>query len=165
MKIREIKVLYQEYEHLSDCEPEDRRLVEHARKALENSYAPYSMYQVGAAIELSNGEILSASNQENVAYPSGICAERTVLFYAQSKYPEASVKAIAVTAVFNGEPLSEPVTPCGACRQVMAEYEARHQTKMKIIMASNSGKVYITYGIESLLPLLFKADNLKKIKK
>jgi cytidine deaminase len=99
-----------------------------------------------------------------VAYPSGICAERTVLFYAQSKFPKASVKAIAVTALFNGTALNEPVTPCGACRQVMSEYEARHGEMMKIIMASDSGKVYITHGIESLMPLLFKADNLRKKK-
>lgn len=164
MKIREIKVSYEEYDHLSECNPEDILLIERAKEAIHNSYAPYSLYQVGAAIELSNGEILSAANQENVAYPSGICAERNVLFYAQSKYPDAYVKAIAVTAVFNGSPLSEPVTPCGACRQVMAEYETRHGFSMKIIMASDSGKVYITHGIESLMPLLFKADNLRKKK-
>jgi len=164
MKIREIKISFDEYDHLSECNPEDRQLIERAKEAIENSYAPYSLYQVGAAIELSNGEILTAANQENVAYPSGICAERAVLFYAQSKFPHASVKAIAITAVFNGSALSEPVTPCGACRQVMAEYEARHSSRMKIIMASDSGKVYITNGIDSLMPLLFKADNLKKRK-
>ena len=136
--------------------------MESATKAIENAYAPYSAFKVGAAVLLENDEIITGNNQENVAYPSGLCAERVALFYAASIYPEVTVKTIAVTASAVHFDLSEPVTPCGSCRQVMSETENRFESPIRIIMRGESGKIYITKGINNLLPLMFHAEELKK---
>ena len=140
----------------------DRELLELAVKACDSSYSPYSTFRVGAAVRMANGEFLSGSNQENAAYPSGLCAERVVLFYAQAKYPGIAAEAIAVYARTDEFKLDRPVTPCGACRQVIAEHESRYGTKTRVIMGGANGSVVITEGIENLLPLMFQLDQLKK---
>jgi cytidine deaminase len=117
---------------------------------------------VGAAVLLDNGKIFTGNNQENVAYPSGICAERVALFYASSQYPDIPVKAIAISARARGFKINSPVTPCGSCRQVMAETENRFQQKMKLIMRGENGKINVVDGIKNLLPLMFRAEELKK---
>jgi cytidine deaminase len=106
--------------------------------------------------------IVTGNNQENAAYPSGLCAERVALYFAQSKYPGNAVECIAITAHSPSFEIDEPVPPCGACRQVMAEYEDRHTKPMRVIMAGTAGKVIIADGMEHLLPLRFNADKLKK---
>jgi cytidine deaminase len=153
---------YQEYNDISELATEDNQLFNEAKKALESSYAPYSAYHVGAAVLLENGEVVLGSNQENAAYPSGLCAERVALFYAFSKFPAVPVKAIAITAKAKNFIINKPITPCGSCRQVMAESENRHQNQLKLILGGETGKVFIVRGIRNILPLTFSANELKK---
>jgi cytidine deaminase len=138
--------------------------MELAIKATDFAYAPYSTFRVGAAVLLKNGKIFTGNNQENMAYPSGLCAERVALFYAASQYPDVAVKAIAVTAHASDFEIDHPVAPCGACRQVMAETENRSQEKMRLIMMGEKGKVQIIEGVDNILPLMFHEENLKKKK-
>ena len=123
MEKKYIRINYAEYTSKSELELQDRELLDKAIEATGTSYAPYSSFNVGAAVKLSNGEIICASNQENAAYPSGLCAERTALFYAHAKYPAESVVAIAVVAKSSGEITKGLTYPCGACRQVLYEFQ------------------------------------------
>lgn len=130
-------------------------LVATAVEATERAYAPYSNFHVGAAIRLDNGETVSGSNQENVAFPSGTCAERTTCYYAHSRYPEAKFEAIAVAARnAGGELVDEPVAPCGACRQALLQYEmlAGHNVEVYLVGAT---QVYKLPSVRSLLPFAF----------
>lgn len=141
MTSKEIKIAYIEYESIDQLEAQDRKLAEAAIEATEGSYAPYSGFNVGAAVRLDNGEIIKGSNQENAAYPSGICAERTAMFYAAATYPENAIEAIAVTASHNGILCGNPATPCGACRQVMAQYQTKGGKPMAIILVGDRKSV------------------------
>ncbi len=133
----------------------DRALVDAARSMTLNSYAPYSKFSVGAAILLDNGVTVTGSNQENAAYPSGTCAERTAAYYANANYPEARFKAIAVAARdTSGEEVATPIPPCGACRQALAEYEKLAAGDVKVILAGREA-IYILPSVKSLLPLAF----------
>ena len=111
-----------------------QRLINKAKEQVDKAYAPYSGFKVGAAVELENGELLAGSNQENAAYPSGICAERVVLFYANAQYPEVAVKTLAIAAFTQGNFVSDPVTPCGSCRQVLLETEMRFEKDITILL-------------------------------
>ncbi|MFO7615183.1 MAG: cytidine deaminase [Bacteroidales bacterium] len=162
MELKKITYQYEEYASLAELSPADRDLINHAIQASEQTYSPYSSFRVGAAVRLSHGNIVTGNNQENAAYPSGLCAERVALFYAQSQFPESAVESIAIYASTEDFTMEKPVTPCGACRQVMAEYEFRHQCKARIIMANGNGQVQIVDGIENLLPLAFYLEELKK---
>ena len=164
MKIREINIQIEEYNDASLLNESERALLKHAQDAIKGSYAPYSEFHVGAAVLLENGEIIKGSNQENAAYPSGLCAERVAIFHAQSKYPELKVKAIAITASSDNFITKSPITPCGACRQVIAETESRQHEKVRIVMKGQEGIIQVVNGIENLLPLMFKEDQLKKSK-
>lgn len=164
MKIREINIQIEEYNDASLLNESEKALLKHAQDAIEGSYAPYSEFHVGAAILLENGEIIKGSNQENAAYPSGLCAERVAIFHAKSKYPGLKVKAIAITASSDNFITKSPITPCGACRQVIAETESRQHEKVRIVMKGQEGIVQVVNGIENLLPLMFKEDQLKKSK-
>jgi cytidine deaminase len=139
----------------------DRGLLIAARTASKNAYAPYSGYHVGAAVLLENGEIVTGNNQENAAYPSGLCAERTALFYASAKYPKMAIRALAVTTLGNGSSMTDVAKPCGACRQVIAEYEDIAGKPIRIIL-DGTEKITITEGVDALLPLRFKKLDLKK---
>lgn len=133
----------------------DRRLVDLAREATERSYAPYSHFRVGAAILLDNGEIIEGSNQENVAYPSGTCAERSACYYAGARYPDAKFKTIAIAARgTDGEFTSGATAPCGACRQALLEYETLAGAPVRVLLAARD-EVYILPSVASLLPLAF----------
>lgn len=135
--------------------PEQQRLVALARKATYRSYAPYSRFSVGAAIALSNGEVVSGSNQENAAYPSSLCAERTTAYYAHSAYPDARFTAIAIAARgTDGNELPDPISPCGACRQALLEYEKLAGTTVPVILAGKD-RVFIFPSVSSLLPYCF----------
>ena len=164
MKIREINIQIEEYNDASLLNESERALLKHAQDAIKGSYAPYSEFHVGAAVLLENGEIIKGSNQENAAYPSGLCAERVAIFHAKSKYPELKVKAIAITASSENFITKSPITPCGACRQVIAETESRQHEKVRIVMKGQEGIIQVVNGIENLLPLMFKEDQLKKSK-
>ena len=118
---KRLTIDYQEYASMAEMAEADRSLLERAVKATEGSYAPYSKYNVGAAVLLSDGTVVTGANQENAAFPSGLCAERTALFAAHAQYPRLAVRAIAITACRDGRMVPEPAWPCGACRQVLAE--------------------------------------------
>lgn len=150
-------VLVYAYEELSD---EYKRLVDEARNVTKNAYAPYSKFNVGAAILLENGEVVSGTNQENAAYPSGLCAERVTMFYANSRYPNVAPKAIAIATFADGDFLEEPITPCGACRQVLLESEVRYGRDIVVLLFGRNG-VYVLPNVKGLLPLSFDKSFLK----
>ena len=147
-----------DYEEFSQS---DRILVDAARSATSRSYAPYSGFSVGAAVRLANGEIVTGNNQENAAYPSGLCAERTTLFWANAQYPDAAVQTLAIAARNADGELSRPIPPCGACRQVILEVEKRYGQAIKIILYGAKESYVIEDGIKALLPLCFDADFLE----
>lgn len=137
----------------------DRLLIEEAKAATVRSYAPYSHFSVGAAALLANGVIVTGSNQENAAYPSGTCAERTALFYANSQYPDQPVLTLAVAARSSEGYLASPIPPCGACRQVLLETEQRFGRPMRILLYSKN-EIYELSGTRDLLPLSFGKEFL-----
>lgn len=140
------------YDELS---PADAELVEQARQATFRSYAPYSRFRVGAAILLSNGEVITGANQENAAYPSGTCAERSACYYAHARYPEARFLKVAIAARgTDGEFVDEPAAPCGACRQALLEYETLVGAPVEILLAGRD-KIYVLESVKSTLPLAF----------
>ena len=151
-----IKVL--SYDELTE---EQQELTDMAKKETDNAYAPYSNFFVGAAALLANGEIFAASNQENAAYPSGLCAERVTLFYANSKFPDVPVKTLAIVAKTNGEFVEECCAPCGACRQVILETEFRGGEPIEILLCGRD-QVYLVHSIKDLLPLCFTKDSLER---
>lgn len=155
-----LQITYTEYTGISQLPEIDGKLVSLAREATKKGYAPYSGFLVGAAVLLGNGEIITGNNQENAAYPSGLCAERTALFYASAQFPKVPVIAIAISTLNIGDTPSEIAKPCGACRQVMAEYEDIAKTPIRILLDS-SDKILVLNGIDNLLPLRFKKEDLK----
>lgn len=136
-----------------------QKLINKAKEQVEKAYAPYSEFHVGAAVELENGEIFAGSNQENSAYPSGICAERVAMFYANAQYPEVPVKTLAIAAFTNGNFLSTPVTPCGSCRQVLLETEMRFEKDIMILLYGTE-EIYLIENVRQLLPLCFEKSSL-----
>ena len=145
------KIRVYAYNELSET---DKKLVDEAKSATSRSYSPYSHFSVGAALLLANGETISGSNQENVAFPSGTCAERTTCFYAHSRYPGVPFVKLAIAAHHNGAFTPHPVSPCGACRQVLAEYEKLGGTKLEIILYGDR-EIYVLPEVAALLPLIF----------
>lgn len=160
MKYKEIIIKYSETDQATDLETNDRNLLESAKEASKKAYAPYSGFRVGAAIRLADNQIITGNNQENAAYPSGLCAERVAIFAASAKNPTAVIDCIAITVDTDNHKVTEPVPPCGACRQVIAEYEHKQQKKIRIIFAGETGKIIQVDGIDSLLPMSFNSKNL-----
>ncbi|MBR5141285.1 MAG: cytidine deaminase [Bacteroidales bacterium] len=154
MTSKEIKISYQEYETLDQLEPKDKELAQAAIEATALAYAPYSKFNVGAAVMFEDGVIVKGANQENAAYPSGICAERTALFYASASRPDKAMAEIAIAAQQNGELVERPVTPCGACRQVMAQYQTKSGIPMKVLLIG-AQKIWKFEKVDDLLPLIF----------
>lgn len=151
------KIITTSVKVLSNAElsPSDAALVEEARQSTFRSYAPYSRFSVGAAILLDNGAIVAGSNQENAAYPSGLCAERTAAYYAHSRWPEAKFVKIAIAARdTGGSPTARPISPCGACRQALIEYESLAGHPVEVLMAG-ADAVYAVESVGALLPLAF----------
>ncbi|HOZ83355.1 MAG TPA: cytidine deaminase [Bacteroidia bacterium] len=151
---------YEEYNSLNELPADYKSLMLEAHEAAETAYAPYSDFHVGAAVLLANGEIIKGSNQENAAYPSGLCAERVAVFASAVQYPGVKIIAIAVTAMPGSQ--EEPVmaSPCGACRQVMAEYEHLYHQDIKFIMYGSENKIIVLDSIKALLPFSFNSDQL-----
>ena len=158
---RDISITLLEYNSLSEMNESERQLIDLAKAATEGSYAPYSKFHVGAAVLMDNGEIISGSNQENAAYPSGLCAERVALFYANSKFPKIKVNTIAIAARTNGSFTKLPIPPCGSCRQVMLETENRFNTPIKIILFGENN-ILVIESASFLLPIGFREDFFKK---
>jgi len=132
----------------------DKKLINISKNACFAAYAPYSQFKVGASILLANNEIIVGNNQENVAFPSGLCAERVTLFYANSQYPDQAIKSLAIAAYTQGDFTERPISPCGACRQVILEAEMRYKSPIRILLYGKT-EIYIIEGINNLLPLAF----------
>lgn len=145
---------------LEEMEPSMRELVEKAKAMTQNAYCPYSHFHVGAAARLADGQIVAGSNQENAAYPSGLCAERTTLFAANANNPNTPVEALAIACYTQGHYTKDAASPCGACRQVMLETEHRFGKPMQVILYGED-MCYVFDSAADLLPLNFVADNLK----
>ncbi len=154
MTNKEIKISYMEYDSIEQMNPEDRELAQAAIDATKHSYAPYSKFNVGAAVMLEDGEIITGSNQENAAYPSGLCAERTAMFYASANRPDKAMTKIAVAAGQEGKLCDSPATPCGACRQVMAQYQTKGGRNMEIILVGGK-KIWKFEKVDDILPFIF----------
>lgn len=154
MTNKEIVIHYVEaaYQELT---PEDRQLVDMAREAASRAYAPYSKFNVGAAIRLDNGEVVTGANQENAAFPSGTCAERTACYYAHATYPQARFECIAVAAIgTDGMEVEEPCAPCGACRQALLEYEKLAGHDVRVILVGRD-RMYLLRSVRALVPFAF----------
>lgn len=154
MTEKNIRIDYLEFSSMEELAPEDRELALASVQAIEGSYAPYSGFNVGAAARLSNGRIVIGANQENAAFPSGLCAERTAMFSAGASYPGEDILSIALAAGSDGSLTHDPATPCGACRQVMAQYQSKSGKPMSVIMVG-SGKIWKFEKVDDILPLIF----------
>jgi cytidine deaminase len=161
MKKEVIHIHFSEYQDRSELTEEDRDLLEKAMLASANAYAPYSGFHVGSAVKLENGVIVTGNNQENAAYPSGLCAERVALFTASSQYPGIPVKSVAITAQSAEFIIDYPIPPCGACRQVIAEYETHHHHAIRLILAGENGQILVFDSIDALLPFGFNSSQLR----
>ena len=151
-----------EFSSLDELNDDDRNLLLEARKSVVNAYAPYSSFHVGAAILLEDGNIIRGNNQENASYPIGMCAERVAVFAAGANYPGVKIKAIGISAKSKQFIIDQPVTPCGACRQAIAEYEHRYKNPIRLIMTGETGKILVTESIQNFLPYQFNGDDLRK---
>jgi len=154
MTNKEIKIAYMEYASMEELPAQDRLLANAAVEAVALSYAPYSNFNVGAAVMFEDGEIVKGANQENAAYPSGLCAERTALFYASASRPDKAMTGIAIAAGQNGKICKSPATPCGACRQVMAQYQTKSGKSMSVLLVG-ADKIWRFEKVDDLLPLIF----------
>ncbi|HEY1007030.1 MAG TPA: cytidine deaminase [Sphingobacteriaceae bacterium] len=159
---KEIKIQFEEYLGKEVLSEQDLSLCNEAEKAMSTSHSPYSMFRVGAAVRLKSGRIVYGSNQENVAYPSGLCAERVALFAAGANYPGDEIESMAVTAYTDNFTITEPVGCCGACLQVMAEYENKQGKPFEILLHCINGPVWKTTGVKSFLPFMFLETRLAK---
>ena len=156
MNEKSISISYEEYEDISQLSETDRELAIAAKEAMNNAYAPYSHFHVGAAVRMSNGEIVKGSNQENAAFPSGLCAERTAMFSASATYPDKDICSLALAGGVHGKLASEPATPCGACRQVLSELFPKDAP---IYLGNLRGDEKIT-TVAELLPFAFDGGDL-----
>jgi len=141
--------------------PQDiQSLMELAVETRKNAYAPYSKFRVGAALLLDNGKTVIGSNQENAAYPSGLCAERVAIFQSGAAYPNAKVVKLAISAASDNHNTTTPIPPCGACRQSLAEYEFKQETDIEIYFMGESGEIYMSNSVKNILPLSFDKSSL-----
>lgn len=159
---REIKLnaVVEVYDEIADLSAEDQTLIQKAKAALPNAYAPYSGFQVSAAVLLENGVILVGTNHENASYPMCLCAERVALAAAHAQYPGIPVKTIAIAVKSVHKIITEPGAPCGACRQVICETEYRYKNAIQIMLQGETGVIYKLQSGKDLLPLAFDGDFL-----
>ncbi|GAA6766301.1 cytidine deaminase [Flavobacterium johnsoniae] len=143
------------YDTINELSQDVQDLMNQAVEIRKKAYAPYSKFRVGAALLLDNGKVILGSNQENAAYPSGLCAERTAIFYAGSIYPEAKILKMAITAASDTNQTQAPIPPCGSCRQSIAEYEIKQDTPIEIYFMGEIGEVYKSASLKNLLPFMF----------
>lgn len=150
------------YESEKELNSDDLFLLTTARESLFRAYAPYSRFRVAAAIRLASGKIVTGTNQENVAFPSGLCAERVAFFAAGHQFPEEKFESVAIIARSEDFNMDHAAAPCGACRQVMLEYRLKQTEPVRVILAGESGSILIVKDVKDLLPLYFHEDALKK---
>lgn len=160
MKEVKIETTLEVYEDISELPNSIQNLMDSAIDARNNAYAPYSKFNVGAAILLDNNEVVTGNNQENACFPSGLCAERTAIYYAGAKYPNAKILRMAITASSQNQITNKPIPPCGACRQSIAEYEIKQEQPIEIYFMGATGKVVKSNSLANLLPLLFESSVL-----
>ncbi len=155
--MKEVKIESKLYvfESIEELPKDVNMLMQKAAEARGKAYAPYSKFHVGAALLLDNGEIITGNNQENASYPSGLCAERTAIYYAGSQYPNAKVLRMAITATSQNKQTTSPIPPCGACRQAIAEYEVKQKVPIEIYFMGEKGKVAKSDSLANLLPFVF----------
>lgn len=158
MQEKKIETKYRIYQ-FDELDISQQKLINKAKEQVFKAYAPYSGFRVGVAIELENGEIFAGNNQENSAYPSGLCAERVAMFYANAQFPDVPVKTLAIAAFTNGKFLAEPITPCGSCRQVLLETETRFEKDITVLLYGTE-QVYLIENVKQLLPLCFEKSSL-----
>lgn len=155
MKEVKIESTFFVFNTITDVPEDVQRLMKEASQARKKAYAPYSNFSVGAALLLDNGEIINGSNQENASYPSGLCAERTAIYYKGAQYPDAKILKMAIIAGSKNKPTTSPIPPCGACRQAIAEYEVNQDLPIEIYFMGETGKVVRSNSLANLLPLVF----------
>lgn len=160
MKNIEIKSSATLYNDISELDKEDKQLMEKAIEARKKAYAPYSKFSVGAALLLDNGVVVLGNNQENAAYPSGMCAERVAIWRAGSEYPEMKVLKLAISASSSMSKVDKPVGPCGACRQSLSEYEIKQKQAFPILFMGEVGEIIKTNSLNALLPFSFDSSYL-----
>lgn len=160
MKEIHITTTFEVFQSVADLSENIQSLMQQAIEIRKKAYAPYSHFRVGAAILLDNGKIVLGSNQENAAYPSGLCAERVAIYQAGAIYPDAKMLTIAITAASDSNPTLSPIPPCGSCRQSIAEYEFKQEAPIEIYFMGESGEVYKSNSINNLLPLSFNKTSL-----
>lgn len=158
-----LNIQFEQYASIAELSSRDQELVVAARKASDDAYAPYSNFFVGAAVLLENGVIVRGSNQENAAYPAGLCAERVAVFAAGAQHPGIKIISIAITAhPKDSLQPSVAISPCGDCRQVMAEYEQRYDHTIRLIMEAGEGSFIVINSVASLLPFIFNGKALTR---
>lgn len=160
MKEVKIETILEVYNDITELPDSIQQIMTMAIKARDTAYAPYSKFKVGAAILLENNEIITGSNQENASYPSGLCAERTAIYYAHAKYPNVKMKLMTLTASSQRKITDKPIPPCGACRQAIAEYEQKQNEAIEIYFMGAQGKVVRSKSLTNLLPLIFESSVL-----
>lgn len=161
MEQKHINLVFEKYNSINELQPDDALLLRKAIEATGLAYAPYSKFNVGAAAKLANGEIIVGANQENASYPVGICAERTLLSTASSLFPNVAINTMAVSYKSTELNSDHPITPCGVCRQTLHEFQLRVKQSMRLILAGETGEVYILSDADILLPLSFSATDLQ----
>ncbi len=155
MKELNIKTPFSIFDSQDDLASDVQKLMLQAQDAITRAYAPYSHFQVGAAILLANGKIVTGNNQENAAYPSGMCAERVAIWSASSQYPNVAIKKIVITVKSTLKEVNKPVAPCGACRQTLLEYEHKQKQPIEVYFMGETGKVVLAHSLKDLLPFAF----------
>lgn len=156
MKTITLETKLEVYDNIEELPEEVNKLMGKAISARKDAYAPYSKFAVGVALSLENGEIITGNNQENASYPSGLCAERTAIFYAGSQFPNIKINTMALSAGSLTNNTITPIPPCGACRQSIAEYEVKQDSPIEIYFMGETGKVVRSESLENILPLLFE---------
>jgi cytidine deaminase len=160
MKVRTTTLLFEEYDHIDELSAKNKELVNRAIHIATQSYSPYSKFPVGAAVLLDDGQIFCGNNQENISFPAGTCAERTVLNFVKANFPDKKILSIAITATNSTS--YNPVTPCGICRQVIVEMETLQMKPIQVLLHKINGCTYVFENSKALLPLAFEEDNLGK---
>ncbi len=158
MKQQQLAFTFEEYDSLNSLSKEDQDLFEKAIEIRKKAYAPYSEFKVGAAILLEDGRVVTGNNQENAAYPSGLCAERVAIFHASAQYPDQKIIKIAISADSDKTKLTKTVPPCGACRQSLYEYEHKQKENIEIIFGTDHSTLYKIKSLKNLLPFSFNSD-------
>jgi len=160
MKKIEIKTSFTVFQSVDELPQEIQSLMQQAIAVRKNAYAPYSKFKVGTALLLDNGKVVLGSNQENAAYPSGLCAERVAIFQSGAIYPDAKIIKMAISAASGTNQTTTPIPPCGSCRQSIYEYEFKQNTPIAIYFMGESGEIYKSDSIKNLLPLSFDKNFL-----